>query len=155
MKSLLLLVALSVPSSATPYFRFINPTHPQPVAGALIASDNLNQSEGAALLPLVTHSPNDGCLLPNIVCENWTPLAVGASMKSGNITLDVAPLANVLPWIQTAAQMVVPSSWQSVQKILSSSVDRSVTFSAGPVWEYQQCTNKGYFRLFSGLALNF
>lgn len=155
MKSLLLLIAMSVPAGATPYFKLFNPSHPQPIVGALVAPEDLNQSEGAALFPLVTHSPNDGCLLPSIVCEDWTPLALGASMQSGNVTLDVGPLANVLPWVQTAAQMVVPSSWQSVQKVLSSSPDRSVTFSAGPVWEYQQRTNRGYFRIFSGLALHF
>lgn len=141
---------------ATPYFRLINPAHPQPVAGALLAPEALGQSAASALLPLLTHSPKDGCLLPSIVCEDWTPLAVGASINGGNITFDVAPLANILPWMQRAGQALVPSGWTAVREVVNyDPTGDAVTFSAGPVWEYQQRTNKGYFRIFTGLALHF
>lgn len=150
-----LLVLVVAPAFATPYFRPIDPSHPQPVAGALIAP-KLGDSEGAALLPILTHSPKDGCLLPSVVCEDWTPLAVGGSLNAGKLTFDVAPLANVLPWMQSGLLAVVPSSWQGLRKILTPAEGSApVTFSAGPVWEYKQLTNKGYFRVFSGLALHF
>lgn len=150
-------VLLLLPSvaQASPYFRPIDLSHPQLVAGALLAPEDLGSTEVASLLPLITHSPKDGCLLPSIVCEDWTPLAIGGSMNAGNATLDVAPLANVLPWVQTAALAITPDSWSVTRRMLSSNVDHSLTFSAGPVWQYRQANNKGYFRIFTGLALAF
>ena len=151
----LALAAMAVPSSATPYFRLIDPSHPAPVLGALVDPTNLGQSSAASLLPLVTHSPKDGCLLPNVMCEDWTPLAVGGSMNAGKVTLDIAPLANVLPWFQNAALAITPAKWQGLINILTPSGPAPVTFSCGPVWEYNQLANKGYFKVFSGLQLNF
>lgn len=152
----LLLALASVPASATPYFRPLDFAHPQPIVGALIDPTSLGQSSAASLLPIFTHSPKDGCLLPNIICEDWTPLAVGASMNAGKITFDVAPLANILPWMVSAGQAVVPSGWTALRSILDySSVGDPITFSAGPVWEYSQLRNKGAFKLFTGLALHF
>lgn len=153
----LLIIVLMLPSAAiaNPYFRLIDPHHLQPVVGALLAPEDLKHSSAASLLPLVTHSPNDGCMLPSIVCEDWTPLAVGASMNSGQITFDIAPLANVLPWMQRGAKSIVPASWTATRAMLEATPESQVSFSAGPVWEYRQATNKGYFRLFTGLALHF
>ena len=149
------LIFYAVAANATPYFRPLDLAHPQPVLGALIDPTALGQTEGASLLPLVTHSPKDGCLLPAIVCEDWTPIAVGASLNAGKLTFDVSPLANVLPWVQNAASAVVPDSWPAVRQVLASNPDQSVTFSAGPVWQYRQLNNKGYFKIFTGLALHF
>jgi hypothetical protein len=155
MKTLIAALLLAGPAAATPYFRPIDVSHPQPVVGALIAPEALGQTSAASLLPILTHSPKDGCLLPNIVCEDWTPLAVGASMNAGKVTFDVAPLANVLPWMSSAAKAIIPDSYPSVRAVLDYNPDSEVTFSAGPVWEYRQANNKGYFRVFTGLALHF
>jgi hypothetical protein len=146
MKFLALVVLLASQVLAAPYFRPLDYQHPKPVFGALIAPEALGQSEASSLLPLITHSPKDGCLLPTIVCEDWTPLAVGASMNAGKITLIVAPLANVVPWIQSAVQNATGKTYVK---------NPSVTISAGPALEYKQTTNKGYLRIFTGLALNF
>lgn len=147
---------LSIPASASPYFRLVDYAHPQPVLGALIDPLATGKTSAASLLPLITHSPKDGCLLPSIVCEDWTPAAVGASMNSGKITVDVAPLANVLPWMQEAARAAIPRGWTAIRSVIDYDPSGdSVTFSAGPVWEYQQRTNKGYLRIFTGLALHF
>lgn len=154
-KWIALLLALAVPAGATPYFRLVDPAHPQPVVGALVDPIHIGNSSAASLLPIFTHSTKDGCLLPSIVCEDWTPLAVGASLNAGKVTFDVAPLANVLPWFQSAALAVAPAKWTGLIKVLSPSADQSVTFSFGPVWEYSQLANKGSFKLFSGLALHF
>jgi hypothetical protein len=142
---------------AAPYFRPLDIRHPQPVAGALIDPRNLGQSEVASLLPLLTHSPKDGCLMPSIVCEDWTPLAVGASINAGQVTFAAGPLANVLPWMQRAGLAIVPERWTWARSVLDYGGDETdaVTFSAGPVWQYKQATNKGYFRIFTGLALHF
>lgn len=150
-------ISLFIASSAnaTPYFRLIDPSHPNPVLGALIDPLNIGNSEAASLLPLITHSPKDGCLLPSVVCEDWTPIAVGGSMNSGKLTFDIAPLSNVLPWFQSAALAIVPSKWTPLIKVLTPSQDQSITFSVGPVFEYSQANNHGYFKVFTGLKLNF
>lgn len=149
------LMFLTVSANAGPYFRVIDPSHPQPVIGALLAPENVENSEAASLLPLITHSPADGCAFPSIVCADWTPLAVGASMTGGNVTFNVAPLMNVLPWMSAAATAILPSDWYGAQGILRAEPYNSITFSAGPVWQYRQATNKGYLRVFTGLALHF
>lgn len=155
MRNSSLLLLISVSASASPYFRPIDFNHPQPVLGALIAPDGLNKTSGVSLLPLITHSPKDGCLLPAIICEDYTPLAVGASIAAGKLTLDVAPLANVLPWMVALVAAVTPSGWTSPIGWLKPDDGQAVTFSAGPVFEYRQITNKGYYRTFAGLALHF
>ncbi len=76
-------------------------------------------------------------------------------MNAGQLTFDVAPLFNVLPWMQSGAKAIVPAKYSAIHKMLDSSPDQSVTFSAGPVWQYRQASNKGYFRIFAGLALHF
>lgn len=150
-----IIILIGSMASATPYFRLIDPSHPQPVLGALVDPTHLGNSEAASLLPLVTHSTKDGCLLPSIVCEDWSPLAVGGSMNAGKITFDIAPIANVLPWFKSAALAIAPSKWTGLIKVLSPSPDQSVTFSAGPVFEYSQAANHGYFKVFTGLKLSF
>jgi hypothetical protein len=157
MRKLLIAVLLALPcgAQASPYFRPLDFSHPQPVAGALIDPRNLGQTEVASLLPLLTHSPKDGCLMPSIVCEDWTPLAVGLSMNAGKVTLDLAPLANVLPWMQRGVLAVVPDKWAGLRGLLAPTPDAPVTFSAGPAWQYRQIENKGYFKCFTGLALHF
>lgn len=139
-----------------PYFRVVDLSHPDPVLGALLAPEALGQSAAASLLPVFTHSPADGCLLPAILCEDWTPLAIGGSMAGGKATIDIAPLANVLPWVQSVALLVIPDRWAGIRSVVAPTpaLSQPVTFSAGPVWEYQQRTNKGYFRVFTGVALH-
>lgn len=155
MKLAAAILFLAVSAQANPYFRLMNPSHPQMVAGALIDPSSLGNSEAASLLPIFTHSPADGCLFPSIVCEDWSPLAVGASMNAGKITLDVAPLANVLPWFQNAALAVIPDKWAGIRGVLAPTPGNAVTFSAGPVFQYRQANNHGYFKLFTGLSLHF
>lgn len=159
------LMLFAVKAQATPYFRSIIGkdasghivfNKPSPVLGALIDPWHLGDSEAASLLPLVTHSPKDGCLLPNVVCEDWSPLAIGASMNAGKITFDIGPVANVLPWMQKAGLAVVPAGWTGVRSVLNyDGSGDALTFSAGPMFQYRQIENKGYFKVFSGLALHF
>jgi hypothetical protein len=148
------LICFGSSANASPYFRLLDVSHPQPVLGALLDPRDLGNSEAASLLPILTHSPADGCLLPRLVCEDWTPLAVGASMNAGKVTLDLAPLANVLPWVSSFVG-ALPGDRGAVQEILAPKNQPPVTFSAGPVFQYRQATNKGYFKLFTGLALHF
>ena len=153
--SVLSFLAISLCSNAhaLPYFRPLNYSAPVTVAGAMIDPTGLGNSQGAVLLPLITHSPKDGCLLPSVVCEDWTPLAVGGALNAGKLTFEVAPLANVAPWAVSGLLAVVPETWTGLRNILTGNSDSNVTFSGGPALQYSQLTNKGYFRVFTGLAL--
>ena len=145
----LLFVATS--AQANPYFRPNNLfDHPISVQGALLAPD-LKDSEGAVLYPIFTHSPKDGQILP--FGEDWSPIAIGGALNAGKITFDVAPLFNVLPWMQTGLLACLPASWASVRSIVAPTPGSPVTFSIGPTWEYQELTNKGLYKTFTGLAL--
>jgi len=152
----ILMVGPLTPAMASPYFRIAKFGNLHPVAGALLDVGDLKKSELAGLVPLVTHTPADGCMLPSIVCEDWTPFAVGGGMNAGYLTFEIAPLANVLPWMAAAALAAIPEKFDGARAIFKPAQDQqAVTFSAGPVWEYQERTNKGYFKLFTGLALHF
>jgi hypothetical protein len=163
--AVVLVAWIAVPSQAAPYFRSVIGkdagghivfNKPAPVLGALIDPKNLGASEAASLLPLVTHSPKDGCLLPGVVCEDWSPLAVGASINAGKITFDVGPIANILPWMQSAGKAVIPEGWTAVRAVVDyDPTGDPITFSAGPMFQYRQIDNKGYFKVFSGLAMHF
>ena len=154
-KAFVLIVLLPMVGWTTPYFRFNNPLDkPVMVTGALLATD-LKDTEATVLYPPFTHKTEDGCLLPNIVCEDWTPLAIGAGMMGGKVSVVLGPVVNVLPWMSAAALGLIPESWTSVRGVVTPAKANDVTFSAGPMWEYQQITNKGYYRTFAGLALHF
>ena len=169
MKKLLLtlMVLAFAPSQASawgfyPYFRPLDINHLQPVGGALIDVREIHLSEATGLLPLLTHSPKDGQIFPWLA-EDWSPLAVGGSVIAGRYTFIVAPLFNVLPVIQALAYQMTPDTLPGLQRLFSPTPANPVTglptapatFSAGPAWEYKSATNKGYFRVFTGLALHF
>lgn len=138
------------------YFRPIDVTHPIVIAGAAIDPVHLGDSRAVSLVPLATHSPSDGCLLPAIVCEDWTPAAIGGSVNAGKLTFDIAPLANVLPWAKTGLLAITPTSWAGVRKVLTPAAGQpAVTFSVGPMWEYRQLNDKGYLMVVTALALHF
>ena len=158
LKKILVAIGLGIlpPSAALalPYFRPFKPSAPTPVLGALIDPKSPGLTEATTLLPLITHSPRDGCLLPSLICEDWTPLTIGAGMNAGKIRFVVAPLFNVLPWVVALADAAMPPGWTASVGWLKDG-GQKVTFSSGPAGEYQQETNKGYFRVFTGLALHF
>ncbi len=141
---------------AVPYFRPFDFKHPQTIIGAAIDPKNLKDSRALNLYPALTHSPADGCLLPSIVCEDWTPIAIGGSINAGKLTVDVAPLANILPWMQAGLLKIVPASWNGIVGVLTPTPGSApVTFAGGPMFEYRGSENKGYFMLVTALALKF
>lgn len=146
MRHLLLAAFLATPAAANPYFRLIDPAHPHPVLGALVDPSAPGETQATTLLPLITHKPTDGCLIPAL-CETWSPLAVGGAINAGKATFIVAPLFGLAPWGQLLLEKIYPG--------LTFLKDPAVSMSFGPAWEYQQATNRGYFRIYSGLSLNF
>jgi len=100
MKGLLVaILLLSAGIADAGYFRFFDPNHPQPAVGAF---KNLKTGDGAVgfLIPVITHSPKDGCLLPSIVCLDWSPLAIGAKKRGDTGDIAVGAGFNLLPLVQ-------------------------------------------------------
>lgn len=100
MKHYLLAVALVCFGSsahAEPYFRWADPAHVYKTAGAYVDPSAPGKSSYGTAVALVTHSPRDGCLLPTVVCEDWSPAMAGLSYNAGRFEFNVGPVANAAP----------------------------------------------------------
>lgn len=100
--SLLLLLAC-IPASATPYFRPIDPNHPQVGAGFLISPKDPIKTMAVSDLALITHSTKDGTIIPDnwqslIPPESWVPLQIGLGGSfTGSATIAPGMSANLAP----------------------------------------------------------
>ena len=93
----LVLILAAVPSHAEPYFRLINPAHVHKVVGAYIDPINPGDTSVGSAFALVTHSTKDGCIMPSVICEDWSPLMAGLSVNGGRVKLNVGPAMNLSP----------------------------------------------------------
>lgn len=100
---LVILSACAVRAMAKPYFRLIDLKHPVISAGFLISPKALDKTAGVTDVALVTHSSEDGTILPEFVLKymppvDWVPLAVGGGgdLRS-NAVMDVGTSLNVSP----------------------------------------------------------
>lgn len=164
MKKIVISVMLLAGSaSANPYFRPINLAHPQISAGAYVDPVNPGQSAAGTSVALVTHSTTDGCAMPTIVCEDWTPMAVGFSVNGGKTLLGVGPSFNLAPVVKSAllhgiSAITKEESYRGLKSSLGSNpiTGPDITMSFGPAWVISPTENwKGYFRVFAGGAWRF
>ena len=155
-----IIVSLCVSVKANPYFRLINPSHPQVSMGIY---HNLadGSSPAGASLALITHSPSDGCMIPG-VCDNWTPLAVG--ITSDRQSLSAGPSANILPFMRefTSFLLDILTTATSFTNLKGYFADPKtgtpdITFAAGPQFAIHKCGKDvcGSFPIFFGGAWNF
>lgn len=178
---IILWLGMAVPSHSA-YFRFMDmrdgALHPAPLVGAFVDPATTGNSEGGGLLPIITHSARrnangtiiDGCLLPSIVCEDWSPLAIGGSMNGGKMKLDIGPVFNILPIFQNAGTALIDlwgaDKLPGLRAILrpTQAGDRfDARFSVAPVFEFDplyqalpgNANGHGYFKLFVGPQLLF
>ncbi len=128
MKILLAVLAALVPavSQASPYFR--TPFSGGPTIhyeGVFIDPREPGKTTLGSEVALVTHDPNDGCLFPSIVCEQWSPIATGISTTGGKIYWDVGPTINVFPWMLNGLQAIgIPTTFKPA--------DANGAFAFGP-----------------------
>lgn len=157
------LLVLATQSEASPYFRILDISKPQISAGAFIDPTDTGNTSYGSMLALATHSNRDGCLLPSISCEDWSPLGVGFATKSGKTIFALGPSFNLAPLAKALLfkafnAVTGPESYQGVKSALSSeSLDRQdISLSFGPAWAVvPQDAWKGYFRCFAGAAWRF
>lgn len=101
---LLLIVLLQGdgPAAAAPYFRLIDPAKPVRVAGAYVDPSSPGQTSYGTAVALVTHATADGCLMPTIVCEDWSPAMAGFSYNAGRFQFNIGPAINLAPIAKAA-----------------------------------------------------
>ena len=171
MKMFAMLLLLSVPASATPYFRPIDPFHAKKVVGGYIDPLDLGASSVGGAYALITHSKNDGCFMPSVICEDWSPLMVGLSVNSGKVKLNIGPAINLTPVAKLGLLSVLNMATNSdtlsgVKSILGSQpiTGPDVSTSFGPALGWTPIENgamlpvnawKGKFAIFAGASLSF
>lgn len=161
--ALFLVVCLSGLASAGPYFRFVDPAHPQPVVGAFYSPSD-GSAETGSLLPIITHSPKDGCSIPSIVCEDWSPLALGFNKSGSAYVIDVAGGLDLVPLIQKFGTGLLdlvsgPAFAPGLRAILTPTVpgqEVDVRLSIWPSYRQGLSFKKaGVFRIFIGPQIFF
>lgn len=110
----LFMLLLAAPARANPYFR--TPFSGGPTVhyeGAFIDPKDPGQTTLGSEVALVTHDPKDGCALPEIVCEQWSPIATGLSVNGGRVYWDIGPTVNVFPWMLNGLSAIgIPTSFK-------------------------------------------
>ena len=171
MKRLILVVSLLLFcctfAGASPYFRVMSHDatgfHPQINAGAFLDPFAIGtESGGGMMVPIVTHSPKDGCFFPGLTCEDWSPFGAGWSVSHGQATLAIGPAVNLTPIMRggllyTVNALASGDKLANLKGMLSPPAPGvpDVTISVAPLWAYDVLHNHGYFRVFTGAALKF
>lgn len=172
MRYLILVVVLSGSNvQAGPYFRLMDPAHPHKVAGAFIDPVNPGNTSVGTAFAIITHSVKDGCLMPRVTCENWSPLVAGLSVNGGRVQFNAGPAMNLTPAVKIGIWHILNSATNSdtlsgIKSMLSSQPigGPDVSFSFGPALAVAPIERgvilpinawKGKFRIFSGAAFRF
>jgi len=174
MTKLLLALALLLScgkAHASPYFRLMDPAHIQKIAGAYVDPIEPGNTSVGTSIALITHSVKDGCIMPSVVCEAWSPLMAGLSVNAGRVKLNVGPAVNLTPLaklgVLRALNLVTKDdSLVALKGLLGSQpVDGpDVSASFGPAWGLTPIEHgvilpvnawKGRLAIFAGAALTF
>lgn len=170
--SLLILMLMSINANAGPYFRLIDFGNINKSAGAYIDPfDSKNTSAGTATA-LITHSVKDGqCLFPTIICEDWSPLTAGFSVRAGRLDFNLGPSVNLTPLAKAGFRALLDYTTNEDTLIgLKSSLQSesisgaSTTIAFGPAFAITPIQDggvlapekwRGKFRIFAGAAWSF
>lgn len=131
---------------AAPYARIIGtPGAPTPsgMAGLLLDPKAIAGSEGVTNVNVVTHSTQDGSIIPQawrswLAPEDWVPLFIGGGGSfQGETVIDAGASANVAPQIAglLADAHCSSETCLAIQSVLNSNYAKSgLGFAAGPAW---------------------
>lgn len=165
-------VLLASPAAALPYFRVLDASNLQKSAGVYIDPKDASNSSAGTAVALISHSVRDGgCLLPSIVCEDWSLLAAGFSVHAGRLDFNVGPSMNLTPLAKAGAlstlNLLTPEdSLSGLKSSLSSDPLKAPSLSVafGPALQVSPIVNgvfvspdklQGRFRVFVGAAWSF
>ena len=169
MKILALMLGLSASANAAPYFRLMDPAHPVKVVGAFIDPASPENTSAGTAVALITHSTKDGCFLPSVVCEDWSPLMAGLAVNAGRVQFSVGPAINLAPVAKAGLLgalnvLTAQDSLPVVKSLLGSGPSEGVSVSFGPALAVSPVSHgviiplsewQGKFRLFAGAELKF
>lgn len=166
-----LAVLLASTSYASPYFRPIDPAHVHQVLGGFIDPNSPGNSSAGTAYALATHSVKDGCLMPSIVCEDWSPAMLGFSVNAGRVQVSIGPAVNLTPLAKLGLLKVLEAATAQdalagVKGLLGSQPigGPDVSMSFGPALAIAPVQGgvvlpvnrwQGQFRIFAGAALSF
>ncbi len=160
MKKLIVAVSLMIvgKAQAAPYFRPIDLAHIQQSGGVYYGTDGRGQAGTA--VALITHSTKDGCLLPSVVCEDWSPLTFGGTFTGPNKLLAIGPSFNLAPLIKAGGlgllnSVTKPETLSGVKEALASPHSDAIKLALSVNWAYDPAGNKGYLKFFVGPAWQF
>lgn len=96
------LICLGSSVQASPYFRFVNWSHPILSAGILIDQNHPAHITGVTDVALITHSTADGTLIPLswqgiVPPEDWVPLQFGGGYGGGKGIINTGTSLNMAP----------------------------------------------------------
>lgn len=164
------LLLAAIPADAG-YFRLIDPARPHKVVGAFIDPTDLDATSAGTAVALVTHSTSDGCFMPSVICEDWSPLMAGLSYNAGRFQFNAGPALNLTPLAKRGILgmlnlLTADETISGVKSLLGSEPvngpDVSVSF--GPALAVTPIERgiilplnqwRGKFRVFAGAALKF
>lgn len=161
MRLWLFLLFLAPSAHAKPYFRLLDLSAPKVSVGASFGVDG--SAEAQSVLAVITHSTEDGCLLPTVVCEDWALLGIGIGAKAGKASLGLGPSVNVAPvakalLLRGVNAITKEDSYPSLKGALEPAPSGvpDVTAAIGPQWVVVPSQNwKGYYQTFVGAAWKF
>lgn len=157
------LSAVAVAPVAGPYMRPLDLRAPRLIAGGYFDVERVGESQAGTALALFTHATEDGCLLPSVVCMDWTPLAAGVLAKPGDVKFAFGPVFNAAPVLKAGllrglAFVTKDDALPGLKRALGSEPldGPGASVSIGPAWVVAPAENfKGYFRVFLGGELRF
>jgi len=165
---LLFLLALAEPLKASPYFRLINPAHPQVNAG--VWADIMGgKPDFGSSVAIITHSTKDGSLFETLQAD-WALLTLGGGYGDGQAFMAAGPSANLAPavkqFILKGLDIVAPDRFHNVRSLLAPPPGSTpdITVSFGPQILFRPVENgvllgpdkyRGRFRFFLGSAWKF
>ena len=172
MKHILVAVLLALAPtgvSAGPYFRLLNPSHPQISAGVWADPTGKATPDVGSSVCTISHSTGDGALIQSLQAD-WCLLAVGGGYGNGQAFMALGPSANLAPVVKTLGvkflDLVAPSKYENLRELLSpvpgGGPDLNVAF--GPQLTVKPVQNgsivlpgswQGLFRIFAGAAWKF
>jgi hypothetical protein len=94
------LLLVAVPASSAPYFRLIDPKHPQIIAGVWTDPTGKDRPYYGSSIALITHSTKDGSLFESVQSD-WALLTVGGGYGNGEAFAAIGPSANLAPAVKS------------------------------------------------------
>lgn len=162
--------AICTQAKATPYFRLLDPAHPQVSAG--VWSDPVHASPpvfGSAVA-IITHKAGEGGAVIQSIQSDWSPLSIGGGYGGGEAFIAMGASANLSPVVKAfmlrGLDLVAAGKYANVRQLLApkpgDGPDINIAFGPQFLFMPIEAGNavpvnrwRGRFVLFAGAAWEF